>query len=59
MQFWRGVFERRAPQSIAAVEAVIGADLRQGNSTRNITSALLDALTRAHHEAVSENEHGG
>ena len=57
MQFWRGVFEPRAPDSIAAVEAAIGAELRQGNATRDITQGLLDALTRAYREAVGGNEH--
>ena len=59
MQFWRGVFERRAPHSIPAVEATIGAELKQGNSTRDITQDLLTALTQAYHEAVLGNEHGG
>jgi hypothetical protein len=57
MQFWRGVFERRAPSSILAVEATIGAELRQGNSTRDITRELLSTLTRAYREAVIGNEH--
>ena len=57
MQFWRGVFERRAPSSILAVEATIGAELRQGNSTRDITQELLSTLTRAYREAVIGNEH--
>jgi hypothetical protein len=58
MQFWRGVFERRAPHSISAIEATIGAELKQGNSTRNITPELLDALTRAYRDAVRGNESG-
>src|SRR5262249_14931256 len=48
MQFWRGVFERRAPRSIPVIEALIGAELRQGNSTRDISPELLDMLTRAY-----------
>lgn len=28
LQFWRGVFERRAPRSIPAVEAALGAKLK-------------------------------
>lgn len=58
MQFWRGVFERRAPHSIPAVEAAIGAELRQGNSTRDFTQELLSALTRAYREAATDNENG-
>jgi hypothetical protein len=57
MQFWRGVFERRAPRSIPAVEAALGAELRQGNSTRNISADLLDAITTAYREAVDSNQH--
>lgn len=52
LQFWRGVFERRAPQSIPAVEAAAATELRQGNSTRNISPHLLDALTSAYQEAA-------
>jgi hypothetical protein len=52
LQFWRGVFERRAPQSIPAVETAVGIELRQGNSTRNISPELLDALTIAYQEAA-------
>jgi hypothetical protein len=57
MQFWRGVFERRAPHSIAAVEAAIGTELKQGNSTRDIPQELLDTLTRAYREAVGQHAH--
>jgi hypothetical protein len=57
MQFWRGVFERRAPHSIPAIEALIGAQLRQGNSIRDITPELLDALTRAYREAAGGDAH--
>jgi hypothetical protein len=61
MQFWRGVFERRAPNSIQAVEAAIGTELRQGNATRDITQELLSVLTRAYREAVkgtnTEHDH--
>jgi len=52
VQFWRGVFERRAPQSIAAVETALGAELKQGNATREVTDELLAALTKAYREAV-------
>jgi hypothetical protein len=43
LQFWRSVFERRAPRSIAAVEAVAQTEIRQGNTTRDITGPLLEA----------------
>jgi hypothetical protein len=56
LQFWRGVFERRAPHSIPAVEAAAKTELRQGNSTRNISPELLDALTSAYQEAAGPSE---
>jgi hypothetical protein len=52
LQFWRGVFERRAPQSIPAVETALGAELKHGNSTREVTDSLLIALAGAYREAV-------
>lgn len=52
MQFWRGAFERRAPRSIPAVESAIGAELKHGNSTRDISPELLDILTGAYREAA-------
>lgn len=52
MQFWRSVFDRRAPQSIAAVQAALGAELRQGNATHSFPEPLLEALTHAYREAA-------
>jgi hypothetical protein len=52
MQFWRSVFERRAPRSIAAVQAALGAELRQGNSTHSFPEPLLEAVTHAYREAA-------
>jgi hypothetical protein len=52
MQFWRSVFERRAPQSIAAVQATLGTELRQGNSTHSFPEPLLEAITHAYREAA-------
>jgi hypothetical protein len=53
MQFWRSVFERRAPTSIAAVEAALGARLKQGNATRAFSQPLLDALSQAYRQAAA------
>ena len=50
--FFRSVFERRAPSSIAHLEAVLGDEIRQGNTTRRITPQLLSALTNAYREAA-------
>lgn len=51
MQFFRSVFERRAPEAIPAVEAVLGAKITQGNSTRVFPEGLLTALTDAYRKA--------
>ena len=55
MTFFRSVFERRAPKSISAVEAAFGTELKQGNSTREFAQPLLDTLTLAHREGVSNH----
>ena len=53
MQLWRSVFERRAPDSIAGVEAAIGgAEIGQGINVP-ISSQLLDSLFDAYVEAAS------
>jgi hypothetical protein len=52
MQFWRSVFERRAPHSIPTVQSALGAKLKQGNSTHDFPESLLDALSHAYQEAV-------
>jgi hypothetical protein len=57
MQFWRSVFERRAPHSIPAVQAVLGTVLKQGNSTRDFSQSLLDALNQAYQEAAVKTGH--
>jgi len=57
MQFWRSVFERRAPHSIPAVQAVLGTELKQGNSTRDFPEPLLDALNQAYREAAGRTSH--
>jgi hypothetical protein len=54
MQFWRSVFERRAPQSIASVQAALGAELRQGNATHSFPEPLLESITQAYREAVEQ-----
>jgi hypothetical protein len=52
LQFFRSVFERRAPRSIPAVEAAMGAEVKQGNTTREVPDSLLAALTAAYQEAA-------
>jgi hypothetical protein len=51
LQLFRSVFERRAPRSLAAVEAAIGEPLRQGNVVYEVSDQLLAALTAAYEEA--------
>jgi hypothetical protein len=52
LQFFRSVFECRAPRSIPAVEAILGTTLKQGNWTPEIPDALLDAIAKAYQEAA-------
>lgn len=53
LQFWRSVFEKRAPQSLIKLEALLAPTaLGQGNTTRNITPELLEALAHAYEEAA-------
>jgi hypothetical protein len=54
LQFWRGVFERRAPRSIPPVEEALGTELKQGNSTHTITDELLHVLASAYREAAGQ-----
>jgi hypothetical protein len=58
MQFWRSVFERRAPHAIPAVETALGTELKQGNSTHQFAEPLLDALTLAYQETASSSDGG-
>ncbi len=54
LQFWRSVFERRAPQALAAVEEAVGEQgVRQGNVVREVSDQLLSALTIAYEEAAT------
>jgi hypothetical protein len=52
LAFYRSAFERRAPDSIPVVEALIEASIKQGNTTRQVTEPLLDTLTQAYRDAV-------
>lgn len=51
IQFWRSVFERRAPRALAAIEA-LNLPIKQGNTSNNVSDSLLEILTEAYHEAV-------
>lgn len=52
LQFWRSVFERNSSGSTQAVESHAGIEIRQGNTTRDVSDDLLAALTQAYREAV-------
>jgi hypothetical protein len=52
LQFWRSVFERRAPRSLPSVEVALGAEVRQAKKTYEFPDALLTALTEAYREAA-------
>lgn len=52
LQFWRSVFERRAPRALDRVAALVGpVEVRQGNTIREFSPELLQALTEAYREA--------
>jgi hypothetical protein len=53
LQYWRSVFERRAPKSLPRVERVAPVKIGQGNTSREVTDELLEALTDAYREAAS------
>jgi hypothetical protein len=53
LQWWRTVFERRAPGSIAVVEAAASAQMGQGSMAPAPDAALLDTLFDAYAEANS------
>jgi hypothetical protein len=54
LQFWRSVFERRAPTSLPKVEqAAAPAIIGQGTVTHEVTDELLNALTDAYREAAT------
>jgi hypothetical protein len=54
LELSRSVFERRAPRSLAAVEAAIGnLGVRRGSPIREVSDELLAALTAAYEEAAT------
>ena len=52
LSVWRSVFERRAPNSIAPIEHLLAPiKVGQGNTIRDVSPELLNALTEAYREA--------
>jgi len=50
IQFWRSVFECRAPKSLATIEAMT--TIKRRNTSRTVSDQLLEKLTRAYKEAA-------
>lgn len=57
MSLWRGVFERRAPDALAAVERHI-APASMSKSVRELDDGLLDLIAEAHREAAGSSAGG-
>ncbi|MCY4383118.1 MAG: hypothetical protein OXE44_08215 [Nitrospinae bacterium] len=55
IQVWRSMFERRAPKTLESVERAVEPDrIGQGNTLKEITPKILEALTRAYQEATGD-----
>ena len=52
LQFWRTVFERKAPGFIERIERLANTKVGQGNSVREFSEPLLEALTEAYEHAA-------
>ena len=53
LQFWRSVFDRKAPRALSRVEVILGTgSVGQGTFTDAVSDELLDALTSAYEQAV-------
>lgn len=55
LQFWRSVLERNAPNALQQLEQLT--EVRQGNSTRQFSTEILDVVTEAYVEANHRNAH--
>lgn len=52
LQFWRSVFNKKAPSFIDRIEKLAGTRVGQGNTTSNAGQQLLTALTEAYEHAA-------
>jgi hypothetical protein len=52
IQYWRSVFDRRAPEFISKVEAKLGRPIGQGTTTRDFDDELLALLLEAYRVAA-------
>ena len=48
ISFWRSVFERRAPELIPPIEALIGKRIGQGTTVNEVTAELLTQVEAAY-----------
>lgn len=54
IQFWRSVFERKAPATLPELEKLIAPDtVRQGNTMRDFDDSLLEVIACAYREAAT------
>ena len=51
LQFWRSVFEKKAPHFIGRIEELADIRIGQGNTIRDFDDELLTALTAAYRDA--------
>ena len=54
LQFWRSVFDKKAPDFIDPIEKLLDARLGQGSTTRDITEDLLATLAEAYKHAARQ-----
>jgi alkylated DNA nucleotide flippase Atl1 len=59
IQFWRTVFERRAPNTLERLEALLAPmEVKQGNTTREISAEILEVIWAAYEEAARSARKG-
>jgi hypothetical protein len=52
VQYWRSMFQKRAPTFIASIEARLKTKVGQGNTVRTVDDELLQLLTEAYRTAA-------
>lgn len=57
IQFWRSVFDRKAPHLIERIERLANTRIGQGNTISEVNDQLLDALTEAYEHAAAAPQH--
>ena len=54
IQFWRSIFDKKAPQLVDRIAELAGTRVGQENTTRNTSEELLAALTEAYEHAARQ-----